>query len=522
MNKETGQQSSLRNGEPQQTGLHNEAGQQTGLRQAEARPAAGRDAAFEKMPLQRKLWRIILFVALPPMLAIIAIASIGISYAFKYQAILNNVTTASSFNQNFKDVVDNKMYHFVIDSQYSEGLPKVIEEVQSAETIAGSLLETTTQKDSLRAISSVLSLCRNLKEKMQQIADTQDYDSRMDQLSKNVYITTGLIQDYMYTYLYYEAAHLNALQSDMVSNTIKLIGAILLLSLGMLYFLLAKSRTLSNRIVDPIDRICERLEAIGKGSLRVCDPIQADVEEVQLLTDGIENMVGHLKRLIDTNAEQEKQRRRTELALLQAQINPHFLYNTLDTIIWLIESQNIQEAVKMVGSLSNFFRFSLSRGQNVITIAEEAKHIGSYLEIQQMRYRDLMTYEIDIPEHLAHYTLPKLTLQPLVENALYHGIKNRRRKGRIQVTCREAEDVEGTLVLEVIDDGAGMEAGRLDEMREALAQGKGEGFGLRTVHQRIQILFGESYGLSLESAPDKGTRVMVRIPMQAADKALAG
>jgi two-component system, sensor histidine kinase YesM len=195
----------------------------------------------------------------------------------------------------------------------------------------------------------------------------------MDQLEKNIYILTDLIQEYMYTYLYYEAVHL-ALQSTMITSMIVLMG-VLVLSLVLLYFLLTNSRKLSRRIVDPIDSICERLEAIGKGSLLVCEPIQADVKEVQLLSDGIESMVGRLKQLIDKNTEQEKQRRRTELALLQAQINPHFLYNTLDTIIWLIESKEISEAVTMVGSLSNYFRFSLSRGQNVITLAEEEQHI---------------------------------------------------------------------------------------------------------------------------------------------------
>ncbi len=466
-----------------------------------------------KMTMQSKLWTMILIVALPPMAVIVGIASIGIVYALQYHAILNNVTTASYFNQNFKDDVDDKMYYYVIDSQYSEGLPA--KEVQSAKTIAQKLIDTTTEKDSLRAISSVLSLCHNLEDKMQKIAETTEYDSRMDQLNNNIYITTGLIQEYMYTYLYYEAAHLNALQSGMIRSMILLMGVVAVFSLVLLYFLLNKSRKLSRRIVDPIDRICERLESIGKGSLLVCEPIQADVEEVQILSDGIESMVGRLKIQIDKNAEQEKQRRRTELALLQAQINPHFLYNTLDTIVWLIESREIDEAVKMVGSLSNYFRFSLSRGQNVITIAEEERHIRSYLEIQQMRYRDLMEYEIDIPAHLESFTLPKLTLQPLVENALYHGIKNRRRMGHIRVTGR----VQGErLILEVTDDGAGMTEERLEEMRATLTDGKREGFGLRTVHQRIQILFGKEYGLSLESKRDAGTTVTVTIPMQTADK----
>ncbi len=468
------------------------------------------------MTMWSKLWKIILIVALPLMIVIIAIAFIGTGYALRYNAILNNVTTASDFNQNFKDDVDLKMYYYVIDSQYSEGLPT--KEVKFAKTIAQILMDTTTKKDSLRAISSVMNLCNDLEEKMQQIAKTKEYDARVDQLEKNIYILTDLIQRYMNTYLYYEAAHLKALQSTMIGNMLVLMGTIVVSSLVLLYFLLTKSRKLSHRIVDPIDRICERLESIGKGSLMVCEPIQADVEEVQLLSDGIEKMVGHLKRQIDKNAEQEKQRRRTELALLQAQVNPHFLYNTLDTIIWLIESGEIMEAVKMVGSLSNYFRFSLSRGKNVITLAEEEQHIRSYLEIQQMRYRDLMDYDIAIPDHLKSFILPKLTLQPLVENALYHGLKNRRRKGFIHLTGRAQNEA---LILEVVDDGPGMTEERLNEVRASLREGKREGFGLRTVHQRIQILFGGEYGLEVESLPDIGTRIIVTIPMKTSDKEIA-
>ncbi|MEA4915769.1 MAG: sensor histidine kinase [Christensenella sp.] len=466
-----------------------------------------------KTTMQKKIWKMILIVTIPLMLIIILVVGIGLGYGLQYNSILNNVTTASDFNRDFTDNIKTKMYYFVIDSQYSEGMPT--EEVKSAEAIALKLIETTAEKDSLRAINSVLNLCHNLEDKMQEIAATEGYDSRMSQLNDNIYVMADLIQEYMYTYLYYEAVHLDALQSTMITNMVVLMGTVVVLALALLFFLLSYSRKLSKRIVDPIDMLCERLVAIGRGGLLVCEPIQADVEEVQLLSDGIESMVGHLKRLIERNTEQEKQRRRTELALLQAQINPHFLYNTLDTIIWLIESGEISESVAMVSSLSNFFRFSLSRGQNVITIQEEQQHIRSYLEIQHMRYRDLMEYDIDIPEELSIYILPKLTLQPLVENALYHGIKIRRRKGLIRVSGR----VEGEqLVLEVADDGCGMTPERLEEVRASLVNGRKEGFGLRTVHQRIQILFGSEYGLTLESEPDVGTRILVRIPMQTSEK----
>ncbi len=469
----------------------------------------------QKKTMHKQIWKMILIVTLPLMLVIIAIAVIGIVYALQYRAILNNVTTASYFNQNFKYDVDLKMYYFVIDSQYSEGLP--LEEVSSAEQIALTLINTTTEKDSLRAINSVLNMCHNLKDKMRQIADTTGYDARMDQLKTDIYGMTELIREYVNTYLYYEAAHLNALQTSMIANMILLMGIIVLASMVLLYILLIYSRKLSHRIVEPIDEICHRLEDIGKGSLLVCEPIQADVEEVQILSNGIESMVGRLKRQIEMNAEQEKQRRGTELALLQAQINPHFLYNTLDTIIWLIESSEVNSAVTMIDSLSNYFRFSLSRGKTVITLAEEEQHIRSYLMIQQMRYRDLMDYEITIPEELKEYVLPKLTLQPLVENALYHGIKVSRRKGAIRVTGRMQD---GKIVLEIVDDGCGMTPERLSAVRSYLAEGRKEGFGLRTVHQRIQILFGKEYGLMLESEPDVGTRITVTIPMMTYSKEL--
>ncbi len=471
------------------------------------------DTRTGKITMHKKLWKMVLIVALPLMIVIVVIATIGVVYAFQYRAILNNVTVASDFNQDFKPDVDLKMYYYVIDSQYSVGLP--LEEVQSAENIALKLIETTTEKDSLRAINSVLNLCKNLEEKMLQIEQTEEYDSRQTQLDQNIYVDTELIQQYMYTYLYYEAVHLNALQTAMIENMIILMVAALAAALVLLYFLLNYSRRLSHRVVDPIDEICQRLEAIGKGSLLVCEPIQAEVEEVQLLSDGIESMVGRLKRQIEKNAEQEKQKRSTELALLQAQINPHFLYNTLDTIIWLIESGEINSALTMVDSLSNFFRFSLSRGQNVITLAEEEKHIRSYLEIQQMRYRDLMEYEIDISDDIKKCILPKLTLQPIVENALYHGIKVSRRKGFIRVTGRLRNEC---VVLEVTDDGSGMTEDRLNEIRASLADDKSGGFGLRTVHQRIQILFGTQYGLAIESKPDAGTRVIVTIPIQFMDE----
>ena len=200
-----------------------------------------------------------------------------------------------------------------------------------------------------------------------------------------------------------------------------------------------------------------------------------------------------------------------ELALLQSQINPHFLYNTLDTIIWLVETGKNEQAVEMVTSLSNFFRSSLSKGRDIITLGEEEIHVRSYLEIQQVRYRDILCYEIHVQPELRGCVLPKLTLQPLVENALYHGIKLRRGLGHILV---DAAQEDGNVRICVRDDGAGMTPERLQQLRQSLDAEEQIGFGLRTVYRQLRLLYGAQCSMELESEPNAGTAVTLRFPIR--------
>ncbi|MCD8336041.1 MAG: sensor histidine kinase [Lachnospiraceae bacterium] len=271
----------------------------------------------------------------------------------------------------------------------------------------------------------------------------------------------------------------------------------------------------ANSITRPISDLCARVKSIGSGDLTVREPIQAQEYEIQTLSDGFEDMVGRLNRLIEQNRMEQTRLRSAELALLQAQINPHFLYNTLDAIVWLIEMEKNEQAVEMVTSLSSFFRSSLSNGQDIISLREEEQHVRSYLEIQQVRYKDILEYEIAVEPELGDYRIPKLTLQPLVENALYHGIKRKRGLGHIRVSGY-LEKAEGssaaTIVLKVEDNGAGMDEERLGQVRAALKHEQSIGFGIATVHERIQLMFGAEYGLLIESRQGAGTCVTVRIP----------
>lgn len=176
-------------------------------------------------------------------------------------------------------------------------------------------------------------------------------------------------------------------------------------------------------------------------------------------------MKGEIGRLIEDIRQEQNQRRVMELQLLQEQINPHFLYNTLDTIVWLAEGGQNREVVDMVTSLSEFFRTTLSGGKDFITIKEEMGHIESYLQIQKIRYQDILDYEVALDKSLEEYRILKLTLQPLVENALYHGIKNKRGRGHIWVRGYARDD---RAVFEIRDDGAGMTQEEMEAVQRKL------------------------------------------------------
>lgn len=267
---------------------------------------------------------------------------------------------------------------------------------------------------------------------------------------------------------------------------------------------------ISARISDPIRRLERSVKDLERG-------LEVEVEEggcyeVQQLGHAIRSMVSTMRHLMKDVVQQEGQKRRSELEVLQSQINPHFLYNTLDSVIWMIESGQREEAVQMVTSLARFFRISLSKGKNIIPLADELEHARHYMNIQQIRYKNKFTTRIEAREGVEGLYTLKLIVQPILENAIYHGMAGAEDDGEISVTAfREGEQ----LVIDVADNGVGMPpevaASLLDENRPE-AHTSGSGIGVRNVHQRIRLTFGEQYGLSIHSEPDEGTLVRIRLP----------
>ena len=251
------------------------------------------------VPLERHIRKLQVMFLIPVAAMVFFTFAVLFSYVGQYSEILHNVTTASEFNQDFKEQIDLKMYYYVVESHYSDGLP--IEEVKEAQELAKSLIDTTTQRESWKAINDVLNLCVNLESKIHMIEETDNYDERQSQLENNIYGLTSLIQEYMYTYLYHEASLLNSLQADMMERLYLEIGLIIVAAFILLLITFRRSLRLSRSITQPISNLCSRVQAIGEGNLTPQTPIQAREYEIQTLSDGFEQMVERLNQLIEAS-----------------------------------------------------------------------------------------------------------------------------------------------------------------------------------------------------------------------------
>lgn len=266
-------------------------------------------------------------------------------------------------------------------------------------------------------------------------------------------------------------------------------------------------------IVKPMYKLKQLMKRAQEGDLTVSFNAKYN-DEVGELGNSFNNMVKEINNLINLVQKEEKSKRIAEMNVLQAQIKPHFMYNTLDTIRWMAEEHNEEDIVEIIEAFTNLLRISLSKGKEMISVKDELNHVQSYLIIQKIRYEDKLDYEIQFDENILEYQLIKLILQPLVENAIYHGIKEKRGNGKILITGK----IEGNMLcFTVSDNGKGMEEEVLNKINKMLTK-SGEnkieiGYGIFNVNERIRIIYGEEYGLKYKSVYGEGTIVELRHPI---------
>ena len=272
---------------------------------------------------------------------------------------------------------------------------------------------------------------------------------------------------------------------------------------------------LSRKITEPLRRLRESVGQVAEGAERPAIYVGGTAETRELGT-AIQTMVDRMRQLTADMVREHEQKQKSELNALQAQINPHFLYNTLDIIVWMIENGQREDAIRVVTALARFFRISLSKGRNIIPVRDELEHVRNYLLIQEMRYKNKFRYQITCPEACANLTTIKLVVQPIVENAIYHSMDFMDGDGLIDIRA----DTDGRdLTITVSDNGLGMPPDVVERLLTASPQpgaqtgGKrGSGIGLRNVQERIRLYFGSEYGVTIQSEPDEGTVVTLHLP----------
>lgn len=466
-----------------------------------------RSGTKKRMELEERMRKVLFSTMIPMACLMIILLFIFWQYTGQYNKLSENLAVSSEFNLRFKDDLDLEMYYIAIGSKESSNLEDVLEQVEDAQEIMQKLRRNTYNNNRVKSLNSLDSYLENLRQRMLQLVEIKEYDKRMEFMDSNIRIITGLIMQEMQNYIYNESMYLVQVEKSLTHRVKLLISGMAVLLIATLGILMRRSFRLTDGIIQPVNIMLDKVKKVGRGKFDMI-PIEAEIEEIEELDEGINKMARKISALLENVRQEKEMQHLTELQLIQAQVNPHFLYNTLDTIVWLIEGGMTDDAVEMISSLSIFFRTSLSKGNDIIPLSEEERHTLSYLEIQQYRYRDILEFEINIPKELSGIPVPKLSIQPLAENALYHGIKNRRGKGKILIEGREEEDA---LVLTVSDNGQGMTPERLHEVQEAIRTGERAGFGLAAVAERIALYYGPGYGMKIFSEEGKGTTVEIRL-----------
>lgn len=288
---------------------------------------------------------------------------------------------------------------------------------------------------------------------------------------------------------------------------------ILIIAICLALIFIQLSSFITKKITDPIYRLEKSVRELEAGDLETAIQIGGS-EEIRHLGHSIQNMVDQLRQLMHDIVKEQELKRKSELDALQTQINPHFLYNTLDSIVWMIENEKYEGAVTMVTSLARLFRISISKGKSIISVKEELAHAEYYMAIQSVRYKNKFTYTIDADEKIVQKATVKLILQPMIENAIIHGMAFMDEDDGGHISVRAFEE-DGQLIMEVEDNGCGMSEEQIEAIKSKKNRGKtlGSGIGMGNVHERIKIYFGESYGVAIQSEADEGTLIRINMPL---------
>ena len=446
----------------------------------------------------------------------------SLEYNKQYNTIVTNITDANSINGIVKTSIDSELWDIVAGKiEFSEG--RQYEIISQVNDNIRKIMENVSSRDSRMRLDVTLRTMKTLKHYVDILGKQIEEKRKVaenEKVLEEIRSVSSLVEEDIQEFILYEIKSCEAVNRQIQQNVDKwvvtniiVLGIVLLFSIGAVWLI-------SGSISKPIRELRGMTALIAEGNLNVRVE-NKNVDEIASLGMSFNIMAGKLRELIDNSIKEQENLKKSELKALQAQINPHFLYNTLDTIVWMAEANKSEQVIEIVRALSNFFRITLSKGKDWIDVRDEVEHIRSYLIIQKIRYRDILDFRIEVDDDILGYKILKLTLQPIVENALYHGIKNRRSGGTIVIKGYRTAD--GMLRFDIMDNGIGMTEEKFREIQAELDNDsiepaeKDSGFGLNNVHKRIMLYYGKQYGLILQSEFNRGTVISVCIPCERCD-----
>lgn len=481
----------------------------------------------KNVSLNKRLVMIAAAVFVPMIFALIYGMHAMTEAAKTYTEITQSIIYAND-SLDFKETMDYSAYLAVVRKEDFQELGvgevtvngivtvnpyEAIEEMKDRCEKLSEMMSVEINRNEITRLSNTLNaLMINMRTLEDMIQNSGKYEDNMEFLDENIYMLTTIVEEGIQDYIHTETSELQTVCELQEKHNARIKLLCILITALAIYAAAILTFRAFRSITEPVRRLCGLTEKVAEGDFKARSE-GTDIWEIQVLTDSFNNMTGEIGTLVDNIKEKEKNLHLMETRLLQEQINPHFLYNTLDAIVWLAEDNQKEDVIAMVTYLSNFFRTTLAQGKDFVSVHEESSHIESYLKIQGFRYQDIMEYEVDMEDNISDYMIPKLLLQPLVENALYHGVKKKRGKSRIFVWGYH----EGVnLVFKVSDNGKGMCKEVLSALRENIAKGvaqkENDSFGLANVNQRIKYYYGEEYGLEIESEENIGTEATIRLP----------
>lgn len=462
----------------------------------------------------------LLFITLIPSIYSVVVSQI---HTKRYSQIISNVSTANRISLIAKDDIPAELWNIICGKkEIADGSQnKLLDNISSGLLLMLLTINNEESRGKLEVANrAYTTLRRNVDMLISQIKGgslvTQN-EATLDEIRTITSLFSDIMQNFIVTEI--EAANQtnqSLRNTSIILTTIQIIITILAIIISINSFI-----TVSAAIQKPISDMEKLSTKVSNGDLTARIDIP-HVNELNTLAENLNTMAGQIDLLIQKNMEEQKNFQKAEMKALQAQITPHFLYNTFDTIVWLAEEEHTEEVVRITKAFSDFLRISLSRGHEWITISQELEHIKNYLTIQKIRYADILNYSIDADEALMDVKMIKLVLQPLIENAIYHGIKNKRGRGKLKVSAHFTNDSRTFVCFTVEDNGAGFTEERLGQVRNELRTGAQDSeklssvYGLYNVNKKLKLYYGENTdGLLIESEAGKGSKISFTIPVNA-------